>query len=324
MNPFRELLDLVRRGDRRLQAGGELPAGTRSDRVAVEPPRDPSHGEAATNAAMVLAKAAGQAADGAGWPTRGRLDGARRTSPRVGSAAPGFINLTLAAGLLAAAGADRACGRRRLRPQRPGPRTQVNVEFCSANPTGPLHVGHGRGTVFGDALASVLEHAGYAVTREYYVNDGGAQIETLARSLHLRYREALGEAIGEIPAGPLSWRLSDPGGAAIAERDGEPLAHGGEAHGSSRSSAWGVEAMMRADPRRSRHPGREPRRVHFRARPDRRRPHRRGAGAPGRHGPASTPARCRRPRAASRSTTGSRCRSSCSARRPMATRSTGR
>ena len=84
---------------------------------------------------------------------------------------------------------------------RSGRGRRINVEFCSANPTGPLHVGHGRGTVFGDALASILAHAGYAVTREYYVNDGGAQIETLARSLHLRYREALGEAIAAIPEG---------------------------------------------------------------------------------------------------------------------------
>ena len=88
----------------------------------------------------------------------------------------------------------------RLWPQHDlGGGRRINVEFCSANPTGPLHVGHGRGTVFGDALAAILAHAGYAVTREYYVNDGGAQIETLARSLHLRYREALGETIGDDP-----------------------------------------------------------------------------------------------------------------------------
>ena len=119
---------------------------------------------------------------------------------QVAIAAPGLRQPDHGARLLAAAGARGPGGRPRLRPQRrSATAAAVNVEFCSANPTGPLHVGHGRGTVFGDALAGVLGHAGFAVTREYYVNDGGAQIETLARSLHLRYREALGEAIGEIP-----------------------------------------------------------------------------------------------------------------------------
>ena len=167
------------------------------------------------------------------------LAGARRhRAGRAGTA--GLRQPDHGAGLLAAAGAGDPGGRPpTTAAARSGRGSAVNVEFCSANPTGPLHVGHGRGTVFGDALASVLAHAGYAVTREYYVNDGGAQIETLARSLHLRYREALGETIGEIPAGPLSGRLSDAGGGGDRRARRRPLARRRRAGlAASRSSAW--------------------------------------------------------------------------------------
>ena len=126
---------------------------------------------------------------------------AHPTSLRVARVAPGFINLTMAPGfwqrqvpIVLAAGRDY--GRSDI-----GRGCPINVEFCSANPNGPLHVGHGRGTVFGDALSSVLEHAGFAVTREFYINDAGAQTELLARSLHLRYREVLGDWSGDIPSG---------------------------------------------------------------------------------------------------------------------------
>ena len=169
-------------------------------RVLVEPPRDPTHGDMATNAAMVLAK-------GAGLNPRDfaeKIATALRADSRVDKvdiAGPGFINLTLkphvwGEALLAALALGRGYGRSDM-----GQGAKVNVEYVSANPTGPMHVGHCRGAVFGDALASLLGFAGYDVTREYYINDAGAQVDVLARSAFLRYREALGEPIGAIPEG---------------------------------------------------------------------------------------------------------------------------
>jgi arginyl-tRNA synthetase len=220
MSPFAELLGTIREAVAGLQARGTLPAELDLDRVTVEPPRDPSRGEAATNAALVLAKAARRPPLALAGELAEALEG-RGEIARVAAAAPGFINLTLRpafwqrqVGVVLAAGAD--CGRSDL-----GQGRRVNVEFCSTNPTGPLHVGHVRGTVFGDALASVLTHVGFAVTREYYVNDGGAQTETLARSLHLRYREALGEGIGEIPSGLYPGDYLKPVAAEIAARYGD-------------------------------------------------------------------------------------------------------
>ncbi|HZD91056.1 MAG TPA: arginine--tRNA ligase [Pseudolabrys sp.] len=178
----------------------ELGPDTDLSRVLVEPPRDPSHGDMATNAAMVLAKAAGRNPR----EFAEKIAGALRDDPRVAKAdiaGPGFINLTLhnevwAEALLAALDQGRDYGRSEM-----GQGARVNVEYVSANPTGPMHVGHCRGAVFGDALASLLAFAGYDVTREYYINDAGAQVDVLARSAYLRYREALGEPIGEIPEG---------------------------------------------------------------------------------------------------------------------------
>ena len=167
--------------------------------VVVEPPRDASHGDMATNAAMVLAKAAGQKPRDLAEAIAGRLR-AEADVEKVDVAGPGFINLTLKANvwgeaLRAALAAGKDYGRSAL-----GNNAKVNVEYVSANPTGPMHVGHCRGAVFGDALANLLGFAGYAVTREYYINDAGAQVEVLARSAYLRYREALGETI-TIPEG---------------------------------------------------------------------------------------------------------------------------
>ncbi len=169
-------------------------------RVVVEPPRDASHGDMATNAAMVLAKDAGK-------KPRELADAiaeALRSEPlvaKVDVAGPGFINLTLKSHVwgeelrvILDSGADY--GRSTM-----GANEKVNVEYVSANPTGPMHIGHCRGAVFGDALANLLVFAGYDVTREYYINDAGAQVDVLARSAFLRYREALGEAIGDIPEG---------------------------------------------------------------------------------------------------------------------------
>ncbi|ACI54774.1 arginyl-tRNA synthetase [Rhizobium leguminosarum bv. trifolii WSM2304] len=185
-----EQIDLVR------EKRSELDFG----RIAVEPPRDASHGDVATNAAMVLAKPLGTnpraLADIIIAKLREDADVAD-----VSVAGPGFINIRLAVGywqrlLAAMIGAGTDYGRSTL-----GEGRKVNVEYVSANPTGPMHVGHCRGAVVGDALANLLAFAGYGVEKEYYINDAGSQIDVLARSVFLRYREALGEKIGEIPSG---------------------------------------------------------------------------------------------------------------------------
>ena len=175
-------------------------AGADLSRIVVEPPRDPTHGDMATNAAMVLAKDAGQkprelAEKIAEWLRADNI------VAKVDVAGPGFINLALkphvwAEELRAVLAAGKDYGRSDT-----GKGEKVNVEYVSANPTGPMHIGHCRGAVFGDALANLLAFAGYDVTREYYINDAGAQVDVLARSAYLRYREALGEDIGAIPEG---------------------------------------------------------------------------------------------------------------------------
>jgi arginyl-tRNA synthetase len=243
VNPFRELLDLVLGGVRRLQDRGELPPDLDLGRVAVDPPRDPAHGEAATNAALVLAKPAGKPPMAMADMLAAALERAPGIA-RLASAPPGFVNLTMEPAfwqrqvkVVLDAGADY--GRSDL-----GRGHRINVEYCSTNPTGPLHVGHGRGTVFGDALASVLAHAGYDVTREYYVNDAGAQVETLARSLHLRYREALGEAIGAIPKGLYPGDYLVPVAQEIARRDGDRWLGGGEEVWLEPFARFAVDAMM--------------------------------------------------------------------------------
>lgn len=183
-----------------LEAKGILASGVDRRNVTVEPPRDASHGDLATNAAMVLAKPAGMNPRALAEALAAEL-GALDEVAQVEVAGPGFINMRLTdaawraeLALIAQAGADY--GRSTM-----GAGTTVNVEYVSANPTGPMHMGHCRGAVVGDALASLLQYAGHRVIREYYVNDAGGQVDVLARSAHLRYREALGEDIGEIPEG---------------------------------------------------------------------------------------------------------------------------
>jgi arginyl-tRNA synthetase len=177
-----------------LAAQGVLPAGLELGNVAVEPPRDPAHGDMATNAAMVLAKPAGMKPRDIAEP----LARALMADPRVAQAelaGPGFINLRLSAESWRGVVADIRAARSLYGRSEMGRGRRVNVEYVSANPTGPLHVGHTRGAVFGDALASLLAFAGYDVTREYYINDGGAQVDVLARSVYLRYLEALGQTV---------------------------------------------------------------------------------------------------------------------------------
>ncbi|MBK6414859.1 arginine--tRNA ligase [Sphingopyxis sp.] len=183
-----------------LVAKGALSDGLDRSAISVEPPRDPAHGDVATNAAMVLAKPAGmnpRALADLLVTELGALDEVIEASV----AGPGFINLRLVDGswrdelaLIHDGGGEY--GRSAV-----GQGRRVNVEYVSANPTGPMHVGHCRGAVVGDALAALLEYSGYAVTREYYVNDAGGQVDVLARSVHLRYREALGEDVGVVPEG---------------------------------------------------------------------------------------------------------------------------
>ncbi len=183
-----------------LEMEGTLPPDAPRAGVAVEPPRDLGHGDLATNAAMVLAKAAKTNPRALAQAIVEKLD---RHADIVSAeiAGPGFINLRLADGvwrreLAVLAEQGDAYGRSDF-----GGGARVNVEYVSANPTGPMHMGHCRGAVVGDALAALLEFSGHAVTREYYVNDAGGQVDVLARSAHLRYREALGEDVGAIPEG---------------------------------------------------------------------------------------------------------------------------
>jgi arginyl-tRNA synthetase len=191
MNLFAEIRTLVVDALGQMEAEGQLPAGLDLSAVAVEPPRDPAHGDMATNAAMVLAKPAGMQPRAIADALALRLaKDARITSAEV--AGPGFLNLRLAASLWQrvvkdALQAGGAFGKSEL-----GQGQRVNVEFVSANPTGPMHVGHVRGAVVGDALSNLLAFAGWNVTREYYINDGGAQVDVLARSAYERYREANG------------------------------------------------------------------------------------------------------------------------------------
>ncbi|ANK85466.1 MULTISPECIES: arginine--tRNA ligase [unclassified Rhizobium] len=185
-----EQIDLVR------EKRSELDFG----RIAVEPPRDASHGDVATNAAMVLAKPLGTNPRALADVIIAKLKEDADVAD-VSVAGPGFINIRLAVGywqrlLTSIIGAGIDYGRSTL-----GEGRKVNVEYVSANPTGPMHVGHCRGAVVGDALANLLAFAGYGVEKEYYINDAGSQIDVLARSVFLRYREALGERIGEIPSG---------------------------------------------------------------------------------------------------------------------------
>src|SRR5216684_8011338 len=225
MNVFTLFTAHVRSAVESLAAAGAFPHPPDLERIVVEPPRDAAHGDLATNAAMALAKDAGLKPRDLAERLAAEL-GKLPQITKVEVAGPGFINMTLdpsvwRQALRAAIQAGPDFGRSDI-----GESEAVNVEYVSANPTGPMHVGHCRGAVFGDALANLLAFAGYAVTREYYINDAGAQVDVLARSAYLRYREALGEAIGAIPEGfypggylkPVGERLAADYGASLKDK----------------------------------------------------------------------------------------------------------
>ncbi|MBV8751237.1 MAG: arginine--tRNA ligase [Hyphomicrobiales bacterium] len=221
-NIFAAVLARVHAAVNALVAEGALPDGLDLSRILVEPPREAAHGDMAANAAMVLAKPAGKKPRELAEALAAKLRN-EALIEQAGVAGPGFINLTLTRvawldALRAALAAGPDYGRSDI-----GRGEAVNVEYVSANPTGPMHVGHGRGAVFGDALANLLDFTGHRVTREYYVNDAGAQVDVLARSAFLRYREALGEDIGLIPDGLYPGDYLKPVGESLAQEFGPSL-----------------------------------------------------------------------------------------------------
>jgi arginyl-tRNA synthetase len=242
-NIFHEVLERVRAANGRLIAAGTLPAAIDQSRIVVEPPRDAAHGDMATNAAMVLAKDAGKKPRDLAALIANELAGDDLID-KVEIAGPGFINVTLKpaawiTALRAAIEAGIGYGHSALGNAEP-----VNVEYVSANPTGPMHVGHCRGAVFGDALANLLAFTGYTVTREYYINDAGAQVDVLARSAFLRYREALGDSIGAIPDGLYPGDYLKPVGLALAAQYGAALTHKPESEWLPIVRAKAIDMMM--------------------------------------------------------------------------------
>jgi arginyl-tRNA synthetase len=243
MDPFALFAGHVRDAVSALARSGALKGAPDTSKIVVEPPREADHGDLATNAAMVLAKESGiKPRELAVLIAQKLLDVPRVLKAEV--AGPGFINISLDPGfwldaLRAALKAGPEFGRSNL-----GHGEKVNVEFVSANPTGPMHVGHGRGAVFGDALATLLAFTGHKVTREYYVNDAGAQVDVLARSAYLRYREALGEKIGAIPEGFYPGDYLKPVGKTLADLHGKALLGKPEAEWLPLIRSAAIEAML--------------------------------------------------------------------------------
>jgi len=222
MNVFQIFTSHVRSAVERLAQAGVFKSPPDLDRIVVEPPREAGHGDLATNAAMALAKEAGLKPRDLADKIAAEL-GKLPQVTKVDVAGPGFINLSIDPkvwrdALAGAVAAGECYGRSDA-----GKGEKVNVEYVSANPTGPMHVGHCRGAVFGDALCSLLDFSGFDVTREYYINDAGAQVDVLARSAFLRYREALGEDIGEIPEGLYPGDYLVPVGQALKAEHGDKL-----------------------------------------------------------------------------------------------------
>ena len=242
MNLFNFFRDEIAAILRRLADAGTLPATVVGQRITVEPPREASHGDVSSNAALVLSKAAGrkprEIADMLAAELRAHGDVAA-----VEIAGPGFINLRLKPEFWVKRLADILAAGERYGASQAGAGKRVNVEYVSANPTGPMHVGHGRGAVLGDALAALLARTGHDVVREYYINDAGGQVDTLARSAYLRYREALGETI-TIPEGLYPGEYLKPVGADLARRHGRALLDQPEGSWLPSVRADAIAAMM--------------------------------------------------------------------------------
>ena len=243
MTVFKDFTEVVAAAVADAVKSGELTLNAAMPSFVVEPPRDPSHGDLATNVAMVLTKIAGKPPRAIAEIVKTRL-AAHADVVAVEIAGPGFINLRLKPTvwqneISTILKSGIAYGTSTM-----GQGTKVNVEYVSANPTGPMHIGHGRGAVVGDVLASLLVKAGYDVTREYYINDAGAQVDVLARSAYLRYREALGENIGAIPEGLYPGDYLVPVGKAIAASDGNKWQNKPEAEWLAHFRATSIKAMM--------------------------------------------------------------------------------
>jgi arginyl-tRNA synthetase len=219
MNVFKDFEAKIVTALEQMVAAGELPAGLDFARITVEPPRDASHGDVSTNAAMILAKPAGKPPRAIAEALVARLKG-METVTEASVAGPGFVNLRIDTGWWLSRMADILTAGDAYGQSNLGAGRRVNVEFVSANPTGPMHVGHTRGAVVGDVLARLLAKVGYGVTREYYINDAGAQVDVLARSAYLRYREALGETV-TIPEGLYPGDYLKPVGQALKDQDGD-------------------------------------------------------------------------------------------------------
>jgi len=242
MNLFKTFREDIISALDKLAASGALPAGLDTSKVTAEPPRETSHGDVSTNAAMVLSKAAGMKPR----DIAGLLAAELRNLPSVTAAeiaGPGFLNLRLSDAYWADQLGDILRAGSSYGDSDMGKGVTVNVEYVSANPTGPMHVGHARGAVVGDALAGLLEKAGFGVSREYYINDAGAQVDVLARSAYLRYREALGETI-TIPEGLYPGEYLIPLGQEIAKADGKVWLDKPEAEWLPHFRKTAIDAMM--------------------------------------------------------------------------------
>ncbi len=242
MNLFADIRSLIVSSLDALVASGDLPEGLAYNAISVEPPRDPAHGDMATNAAMALAKPA----KASPRDLAAKLAPKLAEDPRIDSAdiaGPGFINLRLAPIVWLGAFSAALQAGARFGAATQGAGKRVNVEYVSANPTGPLHVGHTRGAVFGDALAGLLDFAGWDVAREYYINDGGSQVDTLARSAHLRYQEAHGRKI-EIVEGLYPGDYLVPVGEALKAEFGDSLLDAPEDEWLPKVRVFATDRMM--------------------------------------------------------------------------------
>src|SRR5579883_255066 len=243
MNVYKHFTGIIQMELERMAEVGLLPSGLDFSRVTVEAPREAAHGDLATNAAMVLAKPAGMKPRDLADSLASRLPGqADIVSADV--AGPGFINMRLAESFWRARLKDVLRAGLAYGDGDEGRGQRVNVEFLSANPTGPLTAGHSRIAVVGDAIAGLLAKTGHEVVREYYINDAGAQVDVLARSAYLRYREALGEDVGEIPSGYYPGEYLKAVGKALADRDGNRWLDAAEGEWLPEVRRFAIDAMM--------------------------------------------------------------------------------